>query len=87
MANQLKGKIYDFTKNQYAEGRASIDGTKATKSTPVTLAATLYVPGLDAKHYANEMKPALQRAINDSAKNMQQYLAPRLQKVADKYSG
>jgi hypothetical protein len=86
MANQLKGKIYDFTKNQYAQGRSSMDGVKTKKSTPVTLEATLYVPGLDADHYAKEMKPALQRAINDSAKNMQQYLARKLQKVADKYS-
>ena len=86
LANQLKGKIYEFTKNPYAKGRASIDGVKSKKSTPITLEAELYIPGLDSEHYAGEMKPALQRGINNSAKNMQEYLARKLQKVADKYS-
>ena len=86
LARQLDDKIYDFTKNPYAKGRASIDGVKTTKADPKKLTATLYIPGLDSDHYAKEMKPALQRAINDSAKDMQQYLARKLQKIADRHS-
>lgn len=86
LAKQLIKKPFAFTKNPHAKGRASIDGTSAKISTPVTLEALLHIPGLNTNHYSKVMKPALEKAIREATADMQKYLANKLQKVADKYS-
>ena len=86
LAKQLIKKPFAFTKNPHAKGRASIDGTSAKISTPVTLEALLHIPGLDTNHYAKVMKPALEKAISEATADMQQDLANDFQQDADKYS-
>ena len=86
LARQIAGKVYEFNKNPDARGRASIDGTKATKASPKTLTATLEIPGLETSHYQDVMKPALEKGLRMAIKDMQQYLQRKLQEVADKYS-
>jgi hypothetical protein len=86
LAKNLMGKPHGFTKNPNAKGRSSIDGTTAKKSTPITLEANLEIPGLRDGHYSKVMKPALEKAIREATADMQEYLAKKLQKVADKYS-
>lgn len=86
LAKNLMGKPHGFTKNPNAKGRSSIDGTTAKKSTPITLEANLEIPGLRDGHHAKVMKPALEKAIREATADMQEYLANKLQKVADKYS-